>query len=104
MVTEQDWQATVVEYARLTGWLCFHAFDARRSEPGFPDLVLVRAARLVFVELKREGKMLSTKVRYTKNGRRLATQQEWHDELEETPAEVYVWHPSDWPEVEETLR
>ena len=104
MVTEKDWQSTVVEYARLTGWLCYHSFDSRRSEPGFPDLVLVRAGRLIFSELKRDGEKLSTIVRVTKNGRRLASQQEWHDDLQETSAEVYEWQPSDWPEVEETLR
>lgn len=43
--------------AELYGWLHFHApqceHAARQSEPGFPDLILVRAPRLVAVEIKR---------------------------------------------------
>ncbi len=40
---EKPFQAQVVELARLSGWLTYHTHDSRRSQSGFPDLVLVRA-------------------------------------------------------------
>jgi hypothetical protein len=51
-VTEKQLQAQVVQLASLTGWRCYHTFDSRRSAPGFPDLLLVRPPRCLFVELK----------------------------------------------------
>lgn len=43
-VRERDFQAAVMELARLLGWRVYHTWDSRKSEPGFPDLVLVRDA------------------------------------------------------------
>src|SRR5688572_19177552 len=40
--TERAFQAQVVKYARLMGWTAYHTHDSRRSQAGFPDLVLVR--------------------------------------------------------------
>lgn len=57
--TEAQFEQAVVEYAKLAGWKAFHPFDSRRSEPGFPDLTLVRGDRLVFAELKAEQGRLS---------------------------------------------
>src|SRR3712207_848242 len=51
-ITERDFQAQVVQFARLCGWRCYHTHDSRRSEPGFPDLILARPPRLLAVELK----------------------------------------------------
>ena len=89
--TEKDFQAAVVEYARLNGWLCYHTYDSRRSEPGFPDIVAVRE-RSVFIELKSEI------------GRLSIDQDKWLTRLEKAGAEVHVWKPSDWPEIEATLK
>lgn len=46
----------VRDIARVHQWLTYHTHRSERSEPGFPDLVLIhlRANRLVFAELKRE--------------------------------------------------
>lgn len=90
--TEAQWQQTVVELAKLCGWLVYHTYDSRRSEPGFPDLVLVREQRLVFAELK------------TDRGRIRPEQQEWLERLHETGAEVYVWRPRDFELVHRRLR
>jgi VRR-NUC domain len=54
IISEKQFQAQVVELARLGGWLLYHTHDFRRSAPGFPDLVMVRPPRLVFAELKTE--------------------------------------------------
>jgi len=82
----------VVAMAKALGWLCYHTYDARRCEPGFPDLVMLRPPRLVFAELK------------TARGRVKAAQQTWLDALRAAGAEAYLWRPGDADEVEAALR
>lgn len=88
--TEKEFQAAVVQLARLQGWLCYHTYDSRRSEPGFPDLVLVRD-RVLFWELKGT------------NGKLSPAQVIWLDKLEAAGAEVDVWWPKDWKRIERVL-
>lgn len=92
-MTEKQLQQAIVDYARLAGWLVFHPHDSRRSEPGFPDLVLVRD-RVIFAELK------------TDDGRMSKEQSAWTYALAQAGAEVYLWRPSDWFDgrVEHALR
>lgn len=54
VVSEADFQATVIEMARTLGWRVYHTHDSRRSDPGFPDLCMVRRGTLRFMELKSE--------------------------------------------------
>jgi len=61
------------------------------GDVGYPDLTMARGDRLIFAELK------------AKRGRLAPDQQVWLDVLRETPAEVFVWNPSDWPEIERVL-
>ena len=92
VVTEASWQSTVIDLAELTGWWVYHNPDSRRSQPGFPDLVLFRAPRVMFLELKRETGRLST------------VQREVLAELEGCPGvEVHVARPSDWASLVEWL-
>jgi len=90
-MTEEEWLQQVRELARLKGWLNYHTRSSRRSDPGFPDLVLVRGDRLIFAELKRE------------KGRLTESQRIWLEALGATDAESYIWRPSDWERVEEVL-
>lgn len=96
-ISERDFQDRVVELARLRRWLVYHTHDSRRSDPGFPDLVMVRGGVLVFAELK------------TEKGRLTRDQQKWLHELDRTSAatarvvQVYGWRPSDWPHIVEVL-
>ena len=90
-MTEREWQAQVVEAATLCRWRHYHAYDSRRSDPGWPDLVLVRESELVFVELK------------TELGRVTPDQRSWLDALELAGAEVHVWRPTDFTAVWERL-
>ena len=84
-VPEKDFQQMVLEVARACGWLSYHTYDSRRSDPGFPDLCLVRGTRLVYAELK------------TVKGKLRDAQKEWLARLSEVPCvEVYVWRPPDW--------
>lgn len=92
-VSEKAFQANVVKLATWTGWRSYHTHDSRRSNPGFPDLVLVRDGRLLFVELKSERGTLNP------------AQRVWLAELRRCPGvEAYVWRPSAWSEIEATLR
>jgi len=93
LVTEKDFQQTVLDLAKLTGWKSYHTHDSRRSEAGFPDLVLARDGRLVAAELK------------TASGLVTESQRGWLEALALCPGvEVFVWRPSDWSTIEQALR
>lgn len=54
-MTERELQQALLDAARLSGWTRrYHTHDSRRSEAGFPDLVLVhpRRLKLAFIEVK----------------------------------------------------
>lgn len=89
--TEAEFQAAVVEFLRLKGWLVFHPYDSRKSEPGFPDLVCVKD-RVVWVELKVDG------------GRLSPHQRKWLDKLEAAGEETYVMYPADWDTIKRVFR
>lgn len=82
-MAEADLQSRVERLARELGWLIYHTHDSRRSQAGFPDLVLVRRGRLVWRELK------------TMKGKVTPEQQEWLDALTVANADVGVWRPID---------
>ena len=80
-MTEAELTRAVRVLARMNGWLHYHTFDSRRSEAGFPDLVLVRKSRVVFAELK------------SVNGRVSKDQSLWLEALRRAGQEVYLWRP-----------
>lgn len=83
LLTEKAWQQLIVDFARVHGWWIHHHFDSRRSEPGWPDLVLLRNGEALFVECKREDGKLSAAQAYVL------------DLLEAAGCEAHVWRPSD---------
>jgi len=100
-LSERDWQAQVLELARLYRWRIHHCRPAMRpsgrwstpiqGDPGFPDLVLARSGRIVFIELKTNRGVLD------------ANQAAWRDALIGTGAEWFCWRPRHLDEVRETL-
>lgn len=54
-MSERKLQAHVEQLLRTAGWLVYHTYDSRRSAPGFPDIVALRGARILALELKVEG-------------------------------------------------
>jgi hypothetical protein len=95
-MTEAQLQDAIIRYAKNRGYLVYHTYDSRRSESGFPDLVLAHPdGRLIFAELKSEKGTLSK------------AQKRWLFTLRQ-PAlvkviigwteayQVHVWRPSDW--------
>ena len=95
--TEAQFQQAVIDLARACGWLVYHTLISRGSEPGFPDLVLVRGEILIFAELKTEKGRIST------------AQCDWIEALSRSAlaagdhVTVRLWRPSDWPEIERML-
>jgi hypothetical protein len=92
---EREFQSQVLRLAVLCGWRFYHTHDARRSPPGFPDLVLKRRrgdrVRVVFAELKREGE------------RPTPVQAEWLADLRDAGFDARLWRPSDWQEIQDVL-
>jgi hypothetical protein len=83
---------TVIDLAKLRGWLVYHTLNSRGSAAGFPDLVLARDGDVVFAEVK------------IGNNKPTKAQQIWLDALPTNLIGVYLWTPDDWSEIEERLR
>lgn len=86
---EKKWQADVEKHAKTFGWLCYHTYNSRRSEKGFPDLVMVRDNRVVYTELKTNDPASKPSVEQIK----------WLNALDEAGCEVYLWRPANLDEV-----
>lgn len=95
---EADFQRTVIEAARVLGWLVVHFRPAKTEkgwrtaisgDPGFVDLVFAKRGRVIHAELKSEG------------GRLSPDQATWGLALGST---YRCWRPSDWPEIEKELK
>lgn len=102
-MSEADLQAAILDLARLRGWLVAHFRPGRTlagwrtpiaaDGEGFPDLVMLRGERLVVVECKRL------------RGRVAPAQARWLEAWRAVPgAEVHLWRPGDWAEIERVLR
>ena len=101
-MTEAQWQGRVLDLAKLCGWRVAHFRPARTAAGwrtpveadgvGYPDLTMVREGRLIVAELKSEA------------GRVTPEQRQWLAELSSVPGlEVFLWRPSDWPDVQRLL-
>ncbi len=85
-MSERQLQDQVVELAERMGWLTYHVFDSRRSNAGFPDLVLVhpRQRRTLWRELKSEAGTLRPE------------QKKWLLTLQTAGEDAELWRPRDW--------
>lgn len=83
-LSERQLQDLILNLARHLGWRSYHTFDSRRSQPGFPDLVLVRGSRVLWRELKAQ------------TGRLSSEQHGWLHDLERAGQDAAVWRPADW--------
>lgn len=83
-LTERELQAQVIELAKLLGWMVYHTYDSRKSEPGYPDLTMAHAdtGAVIWAELKREGQLPT------------AAQRRWLMALGRRHLAV-LWQPSD---------
>ena len=93
--TEAGFMRTVIEYAQLMGWHVYHPQLSKWSEPGYPDLTMLRPPRMVVAELKTDRKA----------SKLTPAQQRWLDEFRQCRGiEVHVWRPSNWDLIEIVLR
>jgi hypothetical protein len=81
-MTETDLQDRIIAICKRLGLDVYHTHDSRRSEAGFPDLVIAGDYGHLFAELKRQDRHPT------------APQQAWLDRLAKTGTAV-VWRPSD---------
>ena len=81
-MTEQELQAAVIELCRVFGVAWYHTFDSRRSNKGWPDLVLC-SRKLAHRELK------------TERGKLTVEQERWGGRLLRAEADWAVWRPAD---------
>lgn len=80
--SEKQWMANVTQVARLYGFVVYHTHDSRRSEPGFPDLIMIKGRYMIVVELK------------TDTGKVTHAQQAWLDAFAGVrEVRACVWRP-----------
>ena len=95
---ESYFQSQVILLAKLHGWLVMHtrAVEIRpgvwktplQGHAGYPDLTLVHSTKgIIFAELKSDI------------GRVSAMQKAWHETLSAAGAEVHIWRPQNWDEI-----
>lgn len=92
-LSEDQFQASVIEAAQWYGWVIHHGRPARTAKgwrtavqgvAGFPDLVLARRGRVILAELK------------TDRAQPTLNQRHW---LTELGTNGRLWRPADWPEI-----
>jgi len=91
-LTEAAFQRQVIQYATIAGWRYYHTYRSTRSPAGFPDLVLVRRPRVVFLELKGDRTPVTD------------AQRAWIDDLRACGQEAYIARPQHWERLEKILR
>ena len=96
-ISEADLQHSVIDYAKLRGWMVCHYRPAKTAkgwrtplegDAGCPDLILARGGVVLLAELKSE------------TGTFRPGQREW---LEAAGEHGRLWRPRDWKDIEETL-
>lgn len=82
-MTERQFQQQIEQLCLYRGLTYYHTYDSRRSQPGFPDLVIVGSKGILFREIK------------TETGRISKMQKHWLDILAMAGSDAAVWRPSD---------
>jgi len=90
-MTEKVWQGQVMALARQLAWKSYHPYRSDKSQPGWPDIALVRD-RLILLELKTEKGKLSD------------AQKDWIRRLTMANAEIYVARPRHLDELARVLQ
>lgn len=81
-MSERDLDTAIRSLASGLGLRRYHVMNSQKSEPGWPDLVLVGKRGVLFRELKRQS------------GKPTKAQQEWLAALTEAGMDAGLWRPS----------
>ncbi|KQP81635.1 hypothetical protein [Aeromicrobium sp. Leaf291] len=87
--TEEQFRRALREVAERYGWSGYHTHRSDRSDAGWPDEVLCKPPRILFVELKTDSK----------KSKPSPAQVQWLRDLEACGQEVALWRPADWPTI-----
>lgn len=79
---EKELLEQVRKACRMLGLHTYHTHDSRRSEPGFPDLVICGDNGVLYRELK------------TQKGRLTGPQNYWLERLTRAGQDAAVWRPT----------
>ena len=91
-ISEAQFQKQVMDLCVYLGALAYHTHDARRSNPGYPDVTLLtKGGRLLFRELK------------TRTGRVRPEQKVWIDRLRAAGYDAGIWRPEDMDRIHAEL-
>ena len=89
--SEASLLSKVTKAAHLYGWATYHTRRSDRSEKGWPDLVLCRPPRILFVELKTNLSQVSPDQLF------------WLHALQDCNLVTRVWRPQDWDMIVQVL-
>ena len=82
-MSEAELQRLVAELCARLGLHHYHTHDSRRSEPGFPDSVIIGSA-ILYRELKSRDGVLKPE------------QRRWGSRIIRAAGDWCVWRPRDW--------
>lgn len=82
-MTEAELQRLVAELCARLGLAHYHTYDSRRSEPGWPDSVII-GRKIIYRELKSRDGVLKPE------------QRRWGRVIERAGGDYAVWRPADW--------
>ena len=97
---EKDLLKHVREWAKLQGWRDYHSWTSIHSPRGFPDLFMVR------IKDDGEGEVIAAELKSNlKTSKASPAQMAWLEDLSHVPGiRTFLWRPSDWDAIVETLR
>lgn len=87
--TEKLFQTHVVRFARQQGWLVHFTWKSFHSPDGEPDVRCYRRDRIVFAELKRDEKSVTSEAQENALRTIAATGK----------VECFLWYPWHWNEI-----
>ena len=91
-LSEKIFQGQVVKAMTERGWWHYHTHDARKSDPGFPDIIAghdEHPDRLLIAELKsEEGVVTLDQKQMLDRFARMSCRMKW--------PEVFLWRPHHW--------
>jgi len=89
---EDDFQQGRIDLARSVGWRAYHTRDSRRSEPGFPDLIMVRNHCMIVAECK------------TDTGQCTDDQANWLEAFDKIKVmRTQLWRPKNQQQIDEMI-